>query len=632
MPDAEESKRFWGGIWSVEKEHNHEAEWLKDVRNELKNEEHLQERVVISVEMVRKQCRKIPNWKAPGKDGVQGYWIKNLNNLHEQIAIQMNNILMGDDNLPAWMTHGRTVLCQKDVRKGNVVENYRPITCLPLMWKLLTGMIAEEMYNYLEQEKLLPDEQKGCKRGSRGTKHQLLIDKTIMKDCKKRHTNLSMAWIDYKKAYDFVPHSWIKECMEMFGIAENVRTFLEKSMEQWKLLLTSNGEDLGEVDVKRGIFQGDSLSPMLFVLSVVPLSLILRKVKACYEWGKKEYKLNHLLFMDDLKLFAKNEEQIDTLVGTVHVFSTDIGMEFGMRKCGILTMKRGKVVRSEGLKLPNNEVMKEVEKEGYTYLGIVELDKIKENEMKEKTIKEYKRRLRLILKSKLNGKNKVAAINVWVVAVFRYGAGIIQWKESELKDVDRKSRKTMTMYGALHPKSNVDRLYIKRKEGGRGLMSVEGCVRGEENSLGFYIASSEEKLVRGVAAAGIINTEDVVRSEEFKKQKAQELKQSWREKKMHGQFIRELPEEVDKDRTWQWLSTSDLKIGTEALLCAAQEQAIRTNYVKYQIDKTSDSPLCRLCGKKGESVQHLISGCEKLAQKEYKRRHDTVAKKIHGPM
>ena len=169
----------------------------------------------------------------------------------------------------------------------------------------------------------------------------------------------------------------------------------------------------------------------------------------------------------------------------------------------------------------------------------------------------------------------------------------------------------MTMYGALHPKSNVDRLYIKRKEGGRGLMSVEGCVRGEENSLGFYIGNSEEKLIRGVAAAGIINTEDVVRSEEFKKQKAQKLKQSWSEKKLHGQFIRELPD--DKDRTWQWLSKIDLKIGTEALLCAAQEQAIRTNYVKYQIDKTSESPLYRLCGKKGETVQHLISGCEKLA-------------------
>ena len=62
---------------------------------------------------------------------------------------------------------------------------------------------------------------------------------------------------------------------------------------------------------KRGIFQGDSLSPLLFALSMIPLSLVLRKVNACYEWEKKEYKLNHLLFMDDLKLFGKNEEQID---------------------------------------------------------------------------------------------------------------------------------------------------------------------------------------------------------------------------------------------------------------------------------------------------------------------------------
>ena len=88
---------------------------------------------------------------------------------------------------------------------------------------------------------------------------------------------------------------------------------------------------------------------------------------------------------------------------------------------------------------------------------------------------------------------------------------------------------------------------------------------------------------------------------------------------MCEQFVREMPEKVDKNRTWQWLSKSDLKIGTEALLCAAQEQAIRTNYVKHHINKTSKSPLCRLCGRKGESVQHLVSGCEKLAQEECKR-------------
>ena len=72
------------------------------------------------------------------------------------------------------------------------------------------------------------------------------------------------------------------------------------------------------------------------------------------------------------------------------MFSTNIGMEFGITKCGVLTMKRGKTIKSEGIKLPDGEVMKEVGQEGYTYLGIIELNKIKETEMKEKIMKEYK--------------------------------------------------------------------------------------------------------------------------------------------------------------------------------------------------------------------------------------------------
>ena len=132
----------------------------------------------------------------------------------------------------------------------------------------------------------------------------------------------------------------------------------------------------------------------------------------------------------------------------------------------------------------------------------------------------------------------------------------------------------------------------ERGRGDRGLISVERCVREEHNSLNFYIANSEENLIKGVAAAETINTENTVTSEKFKKQKAQELKQNWRQKKMHGQLIR------------QWLSKSDLKVKTIALLCAAQEQAIRKNYLKHHIDKTSESSLCKLCGKKGESMQH----------------------------
>ena len=392
------------------------------------------------------------------------------------------------------------------------------------MWKLLTGVIAEEMYNYLEREKILPEEQKGCKRGIRGTKDQLLIDKTVLKDCKKRHTNLSIAWIDYRKAFHLVPDNWVNEYMEIFGIAENLKTFLQKSMQQWRLSLTANGEDLREVNVKRGDIPGRQ--SITIVLNVVPLSLILKKVNACYKWGKSECKLNYVLFMDDLKLYAKSEGQTNTLVRTVHVFSTDIGMEFGIKKCGILTMKRGKIVKSEGIKLPDGEVMKQVGQEGYTYLDTIELNKIRETEMKEKITKEYKQRQRLILKSKLNGRNKVTAINTWAVAVLRYVARIIQWKASELNDLDTKSRKTIMKYEGLYPKSDVERLYVKRKEVGRGFIRLEQCIREEESSLRFYVANSQENLIKWVSEAETINMRETIASVKFKKQKAKELKEN----------------------------------------------------------------------------------------------------------
>ena len=166
---------------------------------------------------------------------------------------------------------------------------------------------------------------------------------------------------------------------------------------------------------------------------MIPLSLLLRKVKASCKWGRKEFKLNHLLFMDDLKLFGKSGDQIDSIVQTVFTFNEDISMEFGLKKCGVVILKKGKLVKFDKIHLPKQEIVKEVDENGYTYLGILELDEIKEHEMKNKVTAEYKRRLRLILKSKLIGKNKIQAINTWAVALLRYGAGIINWKVDELK-------------------------------------------------------------------------------------------------------------------------------------------------------------------------------------------------------
>ena len=114
----------------------------------------------------------------------------------------------------------------------------------------------------------------------------------------------------------------------------------------------------------------------------------------------------------------------------------------------------------------------------------------------------------------------------------------------------------MAMYGALHPKSDVNRIYLSRARGARGLISYEKCIRTEENNMGWYVRNSIEPLLEAVKSAGIVDVMNCVKPEEFKKKRVEDGEKSWREKKMHGQFLRELEEtDVDKDRTWDWIKS-----------------------------------------------------------------------------
>ena len=178
--------------------------------------------------MVTQQIRKVPNWKYPVPDGVQGYWLKLFPALHERIATEMDDMINNGMDTAKWKTTGKMILCQKDPVRGNAVDNFRPISCLPLMWKLITGIIPNSVYEYLEMYKLLPVKQKRCRRNSRGTKDQLLIDEMVLNDCKKKHTNLGKAWIDYKKAYDVIPHFWISESLGLVQLSEIIVEFIRK--------------------------------------------------------------------------------------------------------------------------------------------------------------------------------------------------------------------------------------------------------------------------------------------------------------------------------------------------------------------------------------------------------------------
>jgi hypothetical protein len=630
--DKDSCLKFWENIWGNPVQHNEEAQWLPEVRLALGAAEE-QPQFVIRDFLVTERVKKMTNWASPGKDGLHAYWIKHFKDLHDRIASQLMHCLSNAE-VPEWMTIGRTFLLIKDRSKGPLPGNFRPITCLPAMWKLFTGLIADSIYHHLDRNNLLPAEQKGCKKKSRGCKEQLLIDKMILKNCKRRKRNLAMTFIDYKKAYDSVPHSWILSCMTMCGISSSIINLFEASFKQCFVDLTLGNDLIGNIKIRRGLFQGDSVSPIHFIISLIPLSILLNNLDVGYSLDSREGpRISHRLYMDDLKLYAENKEDMQLLINTTSEFSTDIRMQFGLEKCATVNVGLGTKVKCSGIVLPTGEQIHELEDEGYKYLGILEADDILHAEMKNLVTKEYFRRVKKVLRSQLHGRNCIQAINTWAVPVVRYGAGVLSWKKGETRALDVKTRKLMRIHGAHHPQGDVDRLYVSRSLGGRGLHSIEEVVSREINALTTFVKRSKDteiiRLKDHFVKEKILLGEEIDKEEDRSKHE-EKRRDAWTSKVMHGQYPRQMLAVADTDSSWDWLNQQDLKKETEGLLIAAQDQALRTNYVKHRIDKTpGSSPLCRLCRAHYETIDHILNGCPKLAQTEYKCRHDKVAAALH---
>ena len=97
-------------------------------------------------------------------------------------------------------------------------------------------------------------------------------------------------------------------------------------MENWRVQLKAGWKSLAEVKIQRGIFQGDSLSPHLFIIAMMPLNHMLKKCTGGYKFTNSQEKINHLMYMDHINIFPKNEKELETLVQTIRIYSQDIGM------------------------------------------------------------------------------------------------------------------------------------------------------------------------------------------------------------------------------------------------------------------------------------------------------------------
>ena len=287
---------------------------------------------------------------------------------------------------------------------------------------------------------------------------------------------------------------------------------------------------MAETKIQRGIFQGDAQSPLLFIIAMMPLNHKLRKCTAGYKLSRLQEKVNHLMYMDDIKLFAKNEKEQETLIHTIRIYCQDIRMEFGIEKYALLVVKSAKRHLADGIEIPNQDKIRTLaENETYKDLGILEADTIKQVEMKKKKKiqKEYLRRTRKLLETKLNSKNLIKGINTWAVPLVRYSGPFLKWTRDELRQMDQRTRKLMTMHKALHPRDNMDSLYVSRKEGGRGLASIKDSVDTSIQQLEDYIEKHEGGLITAIRN----NTDNTIDNKMTKT-----MKEKWKKKQLHGRF------------------------------------------------------------------------------------------------
>ena len=670
-PPKEELEQFWRPLYENPIQHQ-ESEWIKAITSANK-EKHPMLPFTIELEHLKRKLKEFGNFKSPGIDKIPNFWLKQFSSLLPKYVSSFNKMKDGEEPTPAWLTTGQTKLLPKS-EETHRPSKYRPICCLSTSYKLLTGLIADAVYFHLAQNDYLENEQKGCIRKKLGTKDQLLINKTILEDAKRRQRNLSMAWIDYKKALDSVPHSWIIRCLELYKIDDGIRTFLKDQMTRWQTSITlshAKGEiTIPDIKIQRGIFQGDSLSPLLFCLAIDPLSKVLKQQKIGYDLGqvrgrnKKKEMINHLLFMDDLKLYADSDPNLNKLIQIVHKFSRDIGMDFGLDKCAKCTLKKGKKADSENFELDNDTSIADLSEESsYKYLGIEENSTIEHKVMQDKVTNEYFKRVKSICKTQLTTKNKIQAINQLAIPVVTYGFGVIDWPNYKINDIDVRTRKILTLHKVIYRNNCLDRLYLPRSEGGLGLTEVNQSFKSSMVALSQYLHASQDPYIKIVARQhtdilpqnvsvtkmGDLFAKDLIEHElegesvqtpatDLAKQKRKihgftsrdQRKKRWLEDKRAGKFPAELDKPyIDKQASLSWLKRGKLGFDGERMIIGAQDQGLLTNGFR-KMANLSDDDKCRFCKTEVESVSHLISGCQTLlGDGHYTHRHNQVCRYIH---
>ena len=673
-PDPKEHRRFWSKLVGKPARYTETGflrRWEAEMDSKIQPMDHF-----FDEEDWTRVLSKARPWKAPGPDGILNILWKRLRYANDRLFKWCQASEDKRMKIPKFLTQGRVVLLPKSGEASDPA-NYRPIACLNTCYKLITGLITAGLNRHVNEYEILPKEQRALVRNSYGCEHALTLDQTIAADARIYKRPLSVAWIDFRKAFDMVSHALIKRVMSAIKVPPHLKTLLEDMMSRWCVCYeTRSGREIirsSFLEVRRGVLQGDTLSPLLFCLVTSIMSSALNssvpKYTTSMEDGEtgERLSLNHLYYMDDLKVLTTSSESYARAIEIVKDVAQSSCMELNFKKCAAAHFNQGKATKPTDGNIPVLGVG-----QVYKYLGMPQHIELSPTGFEDITAR-IESKCRKIFGSDLTFGQMVRAYNAVVTPIVRYvsactivGGGKFSSQRKRAKDLDEYVIRLLRDYKLKVKTTNASRVHLSPTLGGYGLQSLVETVEigvcyayayvqtrpDLRVSRALFMQMRKDKLrtvfmdmkhvlqkwgledVVDDSVPGVVTVDNTEYGNSTLAARAiVELIRTKRQAKLRGAWAKNetaaavLASEhnLDLSHSFKWLEKGSLSARIVRDVLAVQEAQLWCG----ANPGNKKSSICRRCHAGIETAQHIATECPTFRQTLALRRHNDVAKNIH---
>jgi ribonuclease HI/exonuclease III len=415
---------------------------------------------------LQKTAKGMRSKKAPGEDNIPVEIFKNLPTIAWKDITNLFNAMIRMGYIPDKLKKGKVFTIYKGGNDKDI-DNFRGITLLNTMYKIMLKALTEITANILEAGNFFDGAQAGARKG-RSTHQHLVAMTALLHDSKKHNKEVHLLYLDIRKCFDTISHQAVSQTMEAIGLPTQLQRILNETNRGKSIEILTPYGSTNPIPVNNGLPQGSGLSPLMCIMVLNPMIKWISQSPGGYTMhNNHEAKLNTLAFIDDIVVAADRRQSMEARAHKIECFANYYGIEFNQSKSAY-TYRCQQV--QPPLHLQGKTVETLEEHQSYRYLGIwVNLDLNWEKQIAALNAAVY-RVLTAIRRKCITPDQKIHCINVLVNTKIAYAATVVPM-ESSIREWQKQIAQTVRGAIKIH-NCPEQALYEKRSKGGRGLINL----------------------------------------------------------------------------------------------------------------------------------------------------------------